>query len=60
MLRVTNQRENDMSVASIIKPFQVRQWVRSYGMYAGVRHARNRGVPFSVTYYSVFGRLPKN
>ncbi len=33
--------------------------IRKFGLYAGVRHLRNRGVPFQDAYIAAFGRMPR-
>lgn len=33
--------------------------IRKYGLYAGVRHLRNRGVPFEQAYLATFGSKPR-
>lgn len=33
--------------------------IRKYGAWSGVRHLRNRGVPFDDAYRAVFGRNPR-
>lgn len=44
---------------SFTKPYQVRDFVRKFGIYAGLRHAKNIGVPFPIAYYAVIGKLPR-
>lgn len=33
--------------------------IRKFGVWAGVRHLKNRGVPFDDAYRAVFGRNPR-
>jgi hypothetical protein len=33
--------------------------LRRMGRWCFVRYARNRGVPFAITYWLVFGRAPR-
>lgn len=39
--------------------FDMKGIIRRFGRYCGVRHLRNRGIPFRVAYYAVFGREPR-
>jgi hypothetical protein len=49
-----------MALSALLKPRDVRLFIHRFGFYSGVRAARNRGVPFAITYYSVFGKLPRD
>lgn len=36
---------------------QIRETIRRYGQYAGVRHLKNRGVPLEDVVTALFGRV---
>lgn len=38
--------------------FDMKQAIKRYGPWSGVRHLRNRGVPFEDAYKALFGRAP--
>lgn len=39
--------------------FDMKRALRRYGNWAGVRHLRNRGVPFDDAYQAIFDRPPR-
>ena len=49
-----------MIMSNLTKPSQVRVFIYKFGMYAGLRHAKNIGVPFSIAHYAALGKLPRS
>lgn len=47
-----------MTVAQLQEVETIRTKVKRIGTWAALRNARNRGVPFEVTYYAMFNRFP--
>lgn len=39
--------------------FDMQGAIKRFGPYAGVRHLRNRGVPFEAAHFALFGCMPR-